>query len=337
MSCYPLKFKPIYKEKVWGGRQLERLFSRTLPPQSPIGESWEISDIPSLQEDVSVIANGPLAGKTLYNAINIFGADLLGNARAVQGHFPLLIKYLDAQENLSVQVHPTAQYVAEHSDTYLKTEAWYVLHAEPGAVIYKGVKPGVDRRQFEAAIKENEVTDCLKSVVAKAGQCHFLPSGTVHALGKGIVVAEVQTPSDSTFRVYDWQRRGMDGKPRQLHLEESLACINFDTPQPEPPRSHVAGVFSKVTRLVLCKYFLMEKISFLSGIEQDLPYDDMAIWMVLKGEGTLRYDLDQTIDFQAGETLLIPAGLKHGYLLNKTDTEWLEITIPRPGSKSLIG
>ena len=170
MSCYPLKFKPIYKEKVWGGRQLERLFSRTLPPQSPIGESWEISDIPGLDDDVSVITNGELAGKTLHEAIDTYGANLLGNASAVQGHFPLLIKYLDAQENLSVQVHPTAEYVAEHPDTYLKTEAWYVLHAEPDALIYKGIKRGVDRSQFESAIKENRVTECLRGVIAKAGQ-----------------------------------------------------------------------------------------------------------------------------------------------------------------------
>ncbi|MFG0260002.1 MAG: type I phosphomannose isomerase catalytic subunit, partial [Phycisphaerales bacterium JB041] len=233
---YVLTFEPILKAKVWGGRRLERL-GKPLPAGVDVGESWEIADLASTSAGGgggdaarSVISNGPLAGRTLHEAMDLWGERLLGRAaRSAAGGFPLLVKFLDAREHLSVQVHPSPEYARAHPDAHLKTECWYVVDAEPGSVIYKGVRPGVTRTDFERALRAGQgggVVELLDAVPALVGDCHNLPSGTLHALGAGVLVAEVQTPSDTTFRVYDWAAEfGRAG--RELHVEQALACIDF--------------------------------------------------------------------------------------------------------------
>jgi len=209
-SPYPLVFDPFLLPKVWGGDRLAR-FGKGVKRGDKVGESWELADLPSTSAGGagggafrSVIANGPLKGKTLHDAIVIWGRQLMGEAAlAVGGDFPLLVKLLDASENLSVQVHPSPGYAAAHPGANLKTECWYILEAAPGAVIYKGVKAGTTRELFAAHIRDGTVVGDLVSVPAVVGECHTLPSGTVHALGAGVLVAEVQTPSDTTFRIYD--------------------------------------------------------------------------------------------------------------------------------------
>ncbi|HTM02561.1 MAG TPA: type I phosphomannose isomerase catalytic subunit [Vicinamibacterales bacterium] len=227
MALYPIVFHPIFKERVWGGRALERLYRKPLPPSAPIGESWEVSDRPG---DESVIANGPLAGRTLRWLMDAHGPELLGAAAtAIGGRFPLLCKILDAREKLSLQVHPPAR-AAHLGDP--KTEMWYIAAAEPGAELFVGLKRGITRQAFEAAIREGRVADCFHRVAVRAGDTMFLPSGRVHAIGAGLVIFEIQQNSDTTFRVYDWDRAGLDGKPRALHIEESLASIDFDDVEP---------------------------------------------------------------------------------------------------------
>ncbi len=229
---YPLLLRPVFFEKVWGGRRLERLGKR-LPPGKLIGESWEVADLPSTSTSGaggapvrSEIANGPLTGRTIHDAMILWGADLLGEASPTpEGGFPLLVKFLDAQENLSVQVHPSAAYARAHPGVHPKSECWFVLDAEPGSVIYKGVRRGVARADFARALARGAgeaVVELLESVPARRGECHALPSGTVHALGAGVMVAEVQTPGDTTYRVYDWGRAG-----RVLHAPEALECIEW--------------------------------------------------------------------------------------------------------------
>jgi len=232
---YPLTLEPILKEKVWGGRRLAR-YGKALPEGALVGESWEVADLSETSasgggggEARSVIASGPMAGRTLHDAVEAWGEGLLGRARpAADGGFPLLVKFLDAREHLSVQVHPSPEYARAHPGAHLKTECWYVLEADLGSVIYKGMKRGVSREDFARALRRGrgeDVVALLEAVPAVPGECHNLPSGTVHAPGAGVLVAEVQTPSDTTFRVYDWAKEyGRAG--RELHVEQAMACID---------------------------------------------------------------------------------------------------------------
>ncbi len=230
---YPLVFQPMLLEKVWGGRRLSTL-GKPLEEQKHYGESWEVADLGATAESGggggarrSVIANGALAGKTIHAALRQWNEGLLGLAKpAGDGGFPLLIKFLDARQHLSVQVHPTPAYAAANPGAALKTECWYVLSAETGErgeepVIFKGFRPGVTMDDFRGAISAGTVPELLNSVPAVPGEMHEIPSGTVHALGAGVLVAEVQTPSDTTFRVFDWIQR-YNRPARELHVREAL-------------------------------------------------------------------------------------------------------------------
>src|SRR5215217_5673649 len=235
MSLYPLKFKPRLVEKIWGGRKLETVLGKPLPPGKSIGESWELYDFPPGVVDRSddwvsaQVANGPLPGRTLHQLVREYGEALLGDVKlAPQCQCQILINLLDAREDLSVQVHPDQDYANTHPDAHLKSEAWYVVDNDANARIYKGLQPGVTRESFRSAIEQGTCENCLAAIPVKPGQCFYLPSGTVHALGAGILAAEVQTPSDTTFRVYDFNRvEAATGKPRKLHVEQALACIDF--------------------------------------------------------------------------------------------------------------
>jgi mannose-6-phosphate isomerase len=240
LKLYPLLFEPRFKERVWGGRTLETMYGKALPAGVPIGESWEISDRPG---DESVIANGPLAGQTLRQLIAAQRRDVLGAARPAAGdRFPILCKILDARDVLSVQVHPPERAALGEP----KTEMWYIAAADPGAELHVGLKRGVTAGEFERKIRTGGVADCLQRVPVRAGDSMFLPSGRVHAIGAGLVIYEIQQNSDTTFRVFDWNRPGLDGRPRDLHLAESLASIDFDDVEPRltGDRSTTQGVFT---------------------------------------------------------------------------------------------
>ncbi|MGJ8637332.1 MAG: type I phosphomannose isomerase catalytic subunit [Phycisphaerales bacterium] len=236
MNLYPLVLEPILKEKVWGGRRLAS-FGKSLPEGVNVGESWELADLSSTSASggggdaaISVISNGAMKGKTIRDAIGAWGAGMMGDVElSNEGGFPLLVKYLDAREHLSVQVHPSAAYAAAHEDAHLKTESWFVLDADEGAVIYKGLRDGVTRGDLQNAIESGTVPEVMRSEPAVVGACHTLESGTVHALGAGVLVSEVQTPSDTTYRVYDWASEyGREG--RELHVEQAVECASFDAP-----------------------------------------------------------------------------------------------------------
>lgn len=341
MSLYPLKFKPRLVEKIWGGRRIETVLNKPLPPGKQIGESWEIYDFPPGVCDDSgnwvsaEVANGPLAGQTLHQLVEQHGADLLGDVAPVGSHrqFPILIKFLDAREDLSVQVHPDQDYANTHPDAHLKTEAWYVIDNDPGSRIYKGLRPGVTREAFRQSIEQGDCEAYLRAIAVKPGQCFFLPSGTVHALGAGILVAEVQTPSDTTFRVYDFNRLE-NGKPRKLHVEQALDCIDFSgAPEPVQPRRHVAGFFTTVTQLCTSPFFKIEKVRFTEGVEEPVPYDEPVVWMMLEGEASVRVDgVREVTHFKRGETVLLPAKMKNPIIKTMSDCIWLEVTFPTKSS-----
>jgi mannose-6-phosphate isomerase len=329
---YPLAFRPILKERVWGGRGLEALGKR-LPEGVLVGESWELADLPeSVPEGRSIIANGDLAGTTLREAISGHRAAIAGQcALTPDGGFPLLLKYLDARENLSVQVHPDAAYVRRHPGTHLKSEAWVIVSAAPGAVIYKGLRPGVTAADFARHVRGGEVEGVLNAIAASPGDCHYLPAGTCHALGAGIIVAEIQTPSDTTFRVFDWGRDG-----RELHVEQALECITFGARPGRADRpgavSRAGGVHSR--RLLRTEHFTIERIETpgaRAAVELGIETSGMPrAWMVLAGGGLIETPDAPTVALATGKTVLVPASLAGAVASLAPASHLLEIRPPPP-------
>ena len=313
-SPSPLVFEPILKDKVWGGRRLEG-FGKRLPPGLPIGESWELADLASTSASGggggaahSKVVSGPMAGRTIRDAVAAWGRGLLGRAALTPtGGFPLLVKFLDARENLSVQVHPSPAYAAAHAGAHLKTECWYIMAAEPGSVIYKGVKPGVTRSAFERHIATGEVVEDMVAVPAVVGECHNLPSGTCHALGAGVLVAEVQTPSDTTYRVFDWGRAG-----RELHVAQALECIEWG---PAPAATRIEPGRNR-SRLVTTEFFTVDGVQLGAGGRVDVGGEDApAVVIMLSGRGVLRCTGCEAVTLGAGQTCLIPAACVPGSTL----------------------
>ena len=224
----PLVFEPLLMERLWGGRRLESLLGKRLPQTERIGESWELVDRPEAQ---SVVHQGPLRGRTLHELWTQHQLEVFGPGLPPSERFPLLFKLLDAQERLSVQVHPPAE-VAARLGGEPKTEMWYFLDTLLESDLYAGLKHGVTREAFVQALAEGNVADLIHHIPARAGDAFFIPSGRVHAIGAGNVIFEVQQNSDTTYRVFDWNRVGLDGQPRPLHVSESLESINFDDPEP---------------------------------------------------------------------------------------------------------
>ena len=331
MQVHPLMFEPIFKPKIWGGRHLETVFNKALPPGVNIGESWEAAD---LENDQSVVTVGRAKGKTLGELVSLWGEELIGRAELFEGRFPLLIKFLDASQNLSVQVHPDAKMAAKlGGNVRVKNEAWYVLSAGPQGAIYRGLNPGVTRESFAQAIRDGTCDQLLKRIPVKEGDCYYLPSGTVHALGADVMVAEIQNPSDVTYRVFDWNRVDEStGKPRELHVDLALECINFDTPPPDQRRSHVASVWTAVTRLATCESFVIEKVRMAEGLVQEIPYAELVVWMVLEGRGRILCGDGPAVEFKKGDTVVLPAGMKNGRVEMLADGVWLEVTIPTEGN-----
>jgi mannose-6-phosphate isomerase len=310
MQAYPLKFGPIYKERIWGGKKLREVFGREMPKGKRIGESWELADLP---DDKSRIINGELAGQTLEEAIRKYPEEITGVANFTLP-FPLLIKFLDCGEVLSVQVHPDRATCKLMGKGDPKTECWYIISAAPGAVIYKGLKKGVTREKFARAIKKGTVEGMLNKVEVRAGECHYLPAGTPHSIGAGLLIAEIQTPSDTTYRVFDWNRLDKSGQARQLHIEEAMESIHFDASGDE---------FSVTTvgRLVDCEFFKVDKGHQMRNCEVLLSPGRMKTMIVLSGFGTI-VGGGSVVDFKAGDTMVIPAAYE-GVMRFSAESEYL--------------
>ncbi|MCK4292421.1 MAG: class I mannose-6-phosphate isomerase [Planctomycetes bacterium] len=315
MQVYPLKFEPIFKRRIWGGRKLREVFGKDIPAGEKIGESWELADLP---DDKSVIANGELAGRTLASAIEEYPKEITGDEN-FSGPFPLLIKILDAQDILSVQVHPDRETCRRMGKGEPKTECWYVISAEPGAVIYKGLKKGISKEQFTQAIAKGGAAEMLAKVPVEPGQCHFLPAGTPHSIGPGLLIAEIQTPSDTTYRVFDFNRVDDTGKPRKLHIPEALESIHFDATGDE------LGV-TTVGRLVDCDYFKIDEGHQAEDGELLLLPGIMITLLILSGFGIIEQADGDSVELRAGNTMLVPAAYE-GAVRFGSDTQYLIVTI----------
>lgn len=319
---YPLVFHPLFKERVWGGRELERLFGKKLPAGKPIGESWEISDRPG---DESVVANGKFAGETLHRLMEKFPREILGHARpANENRFPILCKILDARDKLSLQVHPPASKAAELKGEP-KTEMWYIADAAPGAELYVGLKRGMTRAEFEKRISDGSVAECFHRVPVRAGDTMFLPSGRVHAIGSGLVIFEIQQNSDTTYRVFDWNRVGLDGKPRELHVPQSLASIDFNDFEPPLVQTKFSGDETVKSRpLVRHELFCVDSAELKNGARITLKPGQLQIVAVVRGKIEIQNGAD-TVALDAGQFCLIPAELQQVEIIAKADANFLRV------------
>lgn len=302
----PLVFEPFLRSLVWGGRRLGELFGKRLP-DGPIGESWEISAHP---QHVSRVAEGPLRGHSLDDLCRRRSREMFGEKAAKDGRFPLLFKLLDCRDWLSVQVHPNDELAARLLPGERgKTEAWVVLEAQPGSRIYAGLMPGTTRADLEAGLAQGNVAECLHHFTPRVGDCLFLPAGTVHAVGGGVVLAEVQQCSDATFRLFDWNRVGLDGKPRPLHVREASESIDWRMGPVKPVQVKLIASPSgtQVESLVRCPYFRMDRYALCDAME--LPARNvLSIWMMIEGAARLR-SLDDAYsrNCRSGDTILVPA------------------------------
>lgn len=303
-GLYPLKFTPIYKDKIWGGSKIKSVLNKDYGRLPNCGESWELSGV---EGNVSVVANGYLAGNDLNELIEVYMADLVGEDIYEQfgNEFPLLIKFIDANDDLSIQVHPDDEMAAERHNSYGKTEMWYVIQADKGSKLQSGFNQQVDQELYLEKLEKVELTDILNFEEVTSGDVFFIPAGRVHAIGKGILLAEIQQTSDITYRIYDYDRRDNNGNTRELHTDLALDAIDY-TVFPEYKSKYEPKVNESV-ELASCKYFTTNVLELNEMVEKDYSQlDSFVIYICLEGELLVETESgNETI--KLGETILLPA------------------------------
>jgi len=323
MNLHPLKFEPIYKERIWGGDKLRTQLNKNVSGET-IGESWELSDV---KGEPSVVAEGALKGKTLQELSETYQDKLLGKKvyEAFGTKFPLLIKYIDAKSDLSIQVHPNDALAKARHNSFGKTEMWYVMQADPGAKLMVGFNQEVTKEQYQKHLENNTLTEILNFEAVQKGDVYFLPTGRIHAIGGGIVLAEIQQTSDITYRIYDWNRVDAQGNSRELHT--ALAVDAIDYTLHDNYKTNYQEQQNDVTNLVDCPYFTTNLIPFTG--EMELHHDDkdsFVIYMCVKGNVTFETDTYREV-LKFGETLLLPATLKDIKVSTDEASELLEVYI----------
>lgn len=323
MLSEPLRFKPVLKEYLWGGRRLGSVLGKPIGRSEHYAESWEVVDHGA---DQSVAAVGPLAGKTLHEIVTEHGEALFGRHRP-RRQFPLLFKFLDAQQTLSVQVHPNDEQGARLTPPDLgKTEAWIVLAAEPGSKIYAGLRPGVDRERLERELAGGTCYVCLHQFEPAVGDCVFLEAGTVHALGAGLMIAEIQQSSNTTYRLFDWNRVDRDGRPRQLHIQESLETIDYQR-GPVSAQRPVATGRPGVERLVECDKFVLDRWRGEGAAVACGGDERFHILAVVEGDVVITAG-GQEQSLPRGNTTLVPASCSSVWLAPQGRAVVLDMYLP---------
>lgn len=325
-QLYPLKFNPLYQEKVWGGDRMQKYLNKPSCIYGRCGESWELSGVEGF---VSVVANGFLEGNDLEELIEIYMGELVGDRVYEQfGYeFPLLIKFIDALDDLSIQVHPGDQLAMERHNAYGKTEMWFVLHADPGSRLITGFNQPVDRDKYLRYLESGRLTELLHSEEVKAGDVFYIPAGRVHAIGKGIVLAEIQQTSDITYRIYDYNRTGMDGKLRELHTSLALDAIDFTSEKDY--KTHYHAVRNKTAEIIASPYFCTNIIEFDQPLQKDISHiDSFVIYICIDGACEISWE-EGSEELKKGETILVPASLVE-YQLRPSGSlaKLLEVHIP---------
>ncbi len=323
-ELYPLKFEPILKEKIWGGSSLARSYGKRAGSLKNIGESWELS---AVSDNLSVVSNGFLAGNNIDEIIEVYMGDITGESvfEKFGNEFPLLIKLIEAREDLSVQVHPGNELAKKRHKAYGKTEMWYILQSEKNSRIYTGFSKPVTRDSYIYAVKNNAVTDLLNVEIAEAGDTFFTPAGRIHAIGAGIVLAEIQQTSDITYRIYDWGRKDNKGESRELHTDLALEAIDFNASGKNKLKKELQK--NSAENLISCRFFNTNIIQFDNHILRDYnPIDSFVVYICTDGRFLVRWE-NKSEPVTKGETVLIPAMLRDIVLIPEPEATVLEIYI----------
>jgi mannose-6-phosphate isomerase len=318
---YPLKFQPILKQKVWGGNKLQELFQKNA--EGNVGESWEISGV---EENISEIANGPLKGNTLNWVLENYKEKLVGEKvfKNFGNHFPLLFKFIDAREDLSVQVHPDDLLAKARHNSFGKTEMWYILEVEKNGKLILGFNQQMDSKKYLHTLSEKRITEILNVEAIKKGDAFLLKPGTVHAIGAGVVLAEIQQSSDITYRIYDWDRPDTNGKLRDLHTDLALEAIDFNPPESKLNYSEVKNSPSPIGTT---NFFAVNKLVLSENYLKDLEQvPSFTVYMCLEGSAVIETD-DYSEEIKKGETFLIPAQIPELKFITNS-ASFLEVYIP---------
>jgi len=320
-ALYPLKFQPILKDKIWGGQKLHQILH--IPTTSKnAGESWEISDV---EGDTSVVANGALQGSSLNYLLETHTSDLLGekNFRQFGTKFPLLIKFIDAKEDLSVQLHPNDQLAKARHNSFGKTEMWYVVQADPESNLIVGFNQKMTQELYLKHLEDKTLQSILNFDTVKAGDAYFIEVGRIHAIGAGVLLAEIQQTSDITYRVYDWDRVDSEGNERELHNDIALEAFDFD--MPDNFRVNYTKDSDSPTELVSCPYFTTNVFKVNDTILKENTHDSFMIYMCVEGKAQIEVDGNQT-EISMGETVLIPACIKR-FSISANHAKLLEVYV----------
>jgi len=323
-ELYPFKFKTVLKEKVWGGNALVNRYNKKPAVSTLIGESWEISAVSDSQ---SVVSNGFLAGNNIEELIEVYMGDITGDSiyEKFGNEFPLLIKFIEAREDLSIQVHPDNALAKKRHNAYGKTEMWYILESEKGTKIYTGFKEGVTKEMYEESLITGRLIDLLNIEDAKAGDTYFTPSGRIHAIGAGTVLVEIQQTSDITYRIFDWNRQNPESNPRELHTDLALDAIDFSATGKNKIKKNAE--LNKSVNLVSCEFFNTDLLRFNTPIYKEYyENDSFVVYICIEGEYLIRWD-ENFEKVSKGETVLLPALIENVILEPVNEASILEIYI----------
>lgn len=327
-ELYPLKFKSIYKEKIWGSQNLKSSLNKDIPTNKNIGESWEISGV---EDTVSLVSNGFLEENELGELIEIYMGDLVGDRvyDKFGNQFPLLIKFIDANTPLSVQVHPDDTLAEKRNVGFGKSEMWYIIDAKKDAELISGFNHEMDKAHYLSHLEKNDITNILNFEKVKAGDVFYIPAGRVHAIGEGIVLAEIQQTSDTTYRIFDWNRKDENGNLRELHTEQALDALDFKVY--DKYKTEYEELKNSTSTILSTKFFETNIIEFDQAILKEYhKLDSFVIYMCIDGEFEIEYYESEKITIKKGETVLIPAVIEHLSLNPVVPSKVLEIYIPEP-------
>ena len=323
-TLYPLRFETIFKEKIWGGQKIKTVLNKDFSPLPNCGETWELSAVPG---DVSRVANGTLKGKALGELVKEYGPELLGSRvfESYGSEFPLLIKFLDANDDLSVQVHPDDELAQKRHGSKGKTEMWYIIQADEGATLITGFNQPMDKEMYKSHVEANRVMEILNKEPVKAGDVFFIPAGRIHTIGKGILLAEIQQTSDVTYRIYDFDRKDAAGNQRELHNDQAIDAIDYN--QYDSYRTGYEEKRNTSNTLVDSKYFVTNKLVLDQAITRDYrALDSFVIYICLSGRATLKYGQKEEAIHQ-GAVYLIPASLDEVVIEPGEDLNLLEVWV----------
>lgn len=325
-KLYPLKFRPVFKEKIWGGEKIRTVLGKDFSPLENCGEAWVVSGVEGNQ---TVVENGFLAGNELNELVEVYLDDLVGGD-VFDKHgteFPLLIKFIDARDWLSIQVHPDDELAAKRNLGNGKTEMWYIIGADEDSQLISGFNRRVDQKTYLEYLEKNKLPEIMNFEKVKPGDVFFMPAGRVHALGPGILLAEIQQTSDTTYRIYDWDRTDEQGRSRELHIREALEAIDYDVHDDYKTRYNIR--FNETNPVINCPYFTTSIIEFDIGIKKDLSaLNSFVIYICVEGSVVLTDENGFRVDIGLGDAVLVPAQQENITLDPKSKSRLLEVYVP---------